>query len=134
MLLIPAGIPTKSSPTAPVSARGIQHIRTIQQINIRIPFPPPRCIRYQGPQARKAFTLNFPNDAMTLIRIAEYFDVSVDYLLEMTDRRKEDARKSPGYSQNLTQLIQLYNAATEHEKGRILQFAMDLSDKDLHKK
>lgn len=76
----------------------------------------------------------FPNDAMTLIRIAEYFDVSVDYLLEMTDRRKEDVQKSPGYSQDWIQLIQLYNAATEHEKGRILQFAMDLSDKDLHKK
>lgn len=76
----------------------------------------------------------FPNDAMTLIRIAEYFGVSVDYLLEMPNREKEAPLNSSGYTQDLMQLIQLYNAADMHEKGRILQFAIDLNDKDLHKK
>ena len=76
----------------------------------------------------------FPNDAMTLIRIAEYFGVSIDYLLEMPNREKEAPLNCSGYTQDLMQLIQLYNAADMYEKGRILQFAIDLNDKDLHKK
>lgn len=74
----------------------------------------------------------FPNDAMTLVRIGEYFDVSIDYLLETSNIRRDNTSDVSHFSQELLQLIQLYNTSSEHEKGRILQFALDLNDKDLH--
>lgn len=76
----------------------------------------------------------FPNDAMTLIRIGEYFHVSVDYLLGITDIKDKNLAPLSHYSQDLIQLIQLYSISGEHDRGRILQFAMDLNDKELHKK
>ena len=76
--------------------------------------------------------INIPVEVF--IKLADYYGVSVDYLLEMPNREKEAPLNCSGYTQDLMQLIQLYNAADMHEKGRILQFAIDLNDKDLHKK
>lgn len=109
--------------------RELRHERGMKQRDLsKSLFISQRVISYYEKDER------FPNDAMTLIRIGDFFDVSLDYLLGISDIRRKDALLSSDFSQDLLQLIQLYNAANEHEKGRILQFAMDLNDKDLHKK
>ncbi|MBD5482757.1 MAG: helix-turn-helix transcriptional regulator [Lachnospiraceae bacterium] len=71
----------------------------------------------------------FPNDAMTLIRIAQYFHVSVDYLLDMPPVQETDlADGMYPLSPDLLELIALYKDFNEYDKGRILQFALDLHD------
>lgn len=67
----------------------------------------------------------FPNDAMTLIRIANYFNVSIDYLLDMPTMNGN--RK---ISPDLHELISLYSELTDYEKGRVLQFVIDLHKKE----
>lgn len=67
----------------------------------------------------------FPNDAMTLIRIANYFNVSIDYLLDMPTMNGN--RK---ISPDLNELISLYSELTDYEKGRVLQFVIDLHKKE----
>lgn len=39
-------------------------------------------------------------EAKTLIALAEYFDVSIDFLMARTDQRKETVPASPGFSPN----------------------------------
>lgn len=71
----------------------------------------------------------FPNDAMTLIRIAEYFDVSIDFLLDMPSAQVPNlhgALITP--TPDLTELITLYVESSDYDKGRILQFALDLHE------
>ena len=67
----------------------------------------------------------FPNDAMTLIRIANYFNVSIDYLLDMP-AMNGNRKISP----ELHELIALYSELTDYEKGRVLQFVIDLHKKE----
>ncbi len=88
-------------------------------------FVSPRVISYYETDER------FPNDAATLIRIAKFFNVSLDYLLGMSDVRKSNPLASFELTPDLMQLIQSYNAANERGKGRILQLAIDLSESSL---
>lgn len=69
----------------------------------------------------------FPNDTMTLIRIAEFFDVSVDYLFDMPSaptQSTQSALSNP--TPDLLEVVTLYTAASDYDKGRILQFMLDL--------
>lgn len=72
----------------------------------------------------------FPNDAMTLIRIAEYFDVSIDFLLDMPISHTADLQNAlSSLGPDLLELVTLYRKSSDYDKGRILQFAIDLHDK-----
>lgn len=69
----------------------------------------------------------FPNDTMTLIRIAEFFDVSVDYLFDMPSAPTQSTQSVlSNPTPDLLEIVTLYTAASDYDKGRILQFMLDL--------
>ena len=66
---------------------------------------------------------------MTLIRIANYFNVSIDYLLDMPVGMPTVSGNRK-ISPDLHELIALYSELTDYEKGRVLQFVIDLHKKE----
>lgn len=74
----------------------------------------------------------FPNDTMTLIRIAAFFDVSVDYLFDMPSapaQSTQSALSNP--TPDLLEIVTLYTAASDYGMGRIMQFMLDLQKERL---
>lgn len=74
----------------------------------------------------------FPNDTMTLIRIAEFFDVSVDYLFDMSPaqtQRTQSVLSNP--TPDVLEIVTLYTTASDYDKGRIMQFMLDLQKERL---
>lgn len=74
----------------------------------------------------------FPNDTMTLIRIAEFFDVSVDYLFDMPaapTQKTQSALSNP--TPDVLEIVTLYTEASDYDKGRIMQFMLDLQKERL---
>lgn len=74
----------------------------------------------------------FPGDTMTIIRIAEFFDVSVDYLFDMPSvpiQSTQSILSNP--TPDLLEVVTLYAAASDYDKGRIMQFMLDLQKERL---
>ncbi len=59
-------------------------------------------------------------DYKTLCSIANFFNVSVDYLLGRTDERQERAIKEKGLSENEQALIELFNCVPEDKQALVL--------------
>ena len=59
-------------------------------------------------------------DYKTLCSIANYFNVSVDYLLGRTDERQERAIKEKGLSENEQALLDLFNCVPEDKQALVL--------------
>lgn len=77
----------------------------------------------------------FPNDTMTLIRIAEFFGVSVDYLLDVPSAQAQKAHGAlSDPTPDLLEVVALYTAASDYEKGRIMQFLLDLQKERMERR
>lgn len=69
----------------------------------------------------------FPNDEIILIQIAQYFHVSLDYLLGVSESRKAPAAVSSiGDEEAMKFIERVYRSSDSLIKGRILQFALDM--------
>lgn len=74
----------------------------------------------------------FPSDTMTIIRIAEFFDVSVDYLFDMPSAPIQSTHSIlSNPTPDLLEIVTLYAAASDYDKGRIMQFMLDLQKERL---
>lgn len=69
-------------------------------------------------------------DFETLIRIANYFNVSVDYLLGRTEDRQETAIKEKSLSNNEQALIDLFNKVPIDQQALVLSM-IDVALKNL---
>lgn len=71
----------------------------------------------------------FPNDPAVLVKIANYFNVSLDYLLGASPFRTWTAPDSAiTMSNELVKIVACYASVGPLKKGRILQFAIDMKD------
>lgn len=63
---------------------------------------------------------NVQPDLQTLIRIAEYFNVSVDYLIGFSDYPKRFSAHEPPFTEEELQFLSLFNKLNAEEKESIL--------------
>lgn len=67
-----------------------------------------------------------------IVKVASYFDVSTDYLLCLSEDRKNG-----GIEKSLTEeeklLLKAYNNASSYDRFRIIQLCMNLLDKNIKK-
>lgn len=62
-----------------------------------------------------------------IIRLSQFFDVSVDYLLGLSDLR-ERAENATSLSKEEKQLIELYRNFDTLDRFRLIRYCMDLTD------
>lgn len=68
-------------------------------------------------------------DTATLARIAEFFQVSTDYLLGLSELRAQPA-DSTNLSQDEIELLHYYRKMQEHQKDVVLKVAETISPKE----
>ena len=69
-------------------------------------------------------------DYKTLSNLAQYFDVSVDYLLGLTDQKKPVANDEQKLSTNEKLILKLYDSLDEKSKAKAEGFLAALADQD----
>ncbi|EET62077.1 DNA-binding helix-turn-helix protein [Marvinbryantia formatexigens DSM 14469] len=68
----------------------------------------------------------------SIIKVALYFDVSTDYLLCLTDERKED-KIEISLTEEEKLLLKAYNNASVYDRFRIIQLCMNSLDENIKK-
>lgn len=68
-------------------------------------------------------------DGLTLIKLADYFNVSVDYLLGKTDKKNKATPKEQPISEIEKELLELTANMDEDEKNAVLGYAARIISK-----
>ncbi len=64
---------------------------------------------------------------MNIVRLADYFEVSSDYLLGLSDRRERMDACSTHLAEDEAQILELYRGFDVKDRFRVIHYCMDIA-------